>query len=74
MSWPIKSVSHDAELSQVIDLMIKEKISAVVVTLDKNSFGIVTHEDLLKVLLGFLNPKRDSHDGACRFWNLDRMT
>lgn len=50
MSWPIQSVSADADLSEVINLMVTEKISAVVLTEAEQAVGIVTHEDLLKVL------------------------
>ncbi|MEQ1875818.1 MAG: CBS domain-containing protein [Bdellovibrionia bacterium] len=56
MSWPIKTVTSDTGLNDVAQMMIKEKISAVLVTKSQRLVGIVTHEDLLKVLLSLLKP------------------
>ena len=50
MSWPVKSVSESANLLSVSDMMIKEKISAVLVAHNNDDLvGIITHEDLLRV-------------------------
>jgi acetoin utilization protein AcuB len=56
MSWPIKSVPSDTNLIEVAKMMIDEKISAVLVTKGHSLVGIVTHEDLLKVLTSVLKP------------------
>lgn len=68
MSWPIKSVPHNAELIEVVNIMIAEKISAVVVTQARQVVGIVTHEDLLKVLATFLGKSDDSVTKRLEVW------
>jgi CBS domain-containing protein len=50
MSRPVKSLPDDTELITVVNLMIDQKISAVAVTRDSEICGIITHEDLLRVL------------------------
>ncbi len=67
MSWPIKSVPHNTELLDVVNIMVAEKISAVVVTQARQVVGIVTHEDLLKVLTTFLG-KPDSVAKRLEAW------
>jgi predicted transcriptional regulator len=68
MSWPIKSVSHETDLSKVVEIMVNEKISAVVVTIGETSAGIVTHEDLLKLLSKFLKPPSSSPKERLEAW------
>lgn len=61
MSWPAISVKEDTPLSQVAEAMITEKVSSFLVTReDGETVGIVTSEDLLKVLHKMLSPS----DGA----------
>ena len=55
MSWPVGSVSYDANLIDVAKKMIEEKISCVVVYGDSKMVGIITHEDLLRVLAALLS-------------------
>src|SRR5687768_15893175 len=50
MSGPVKNVDYKTDLVEVAKLMVEEKISAVLVTQGAELIGIVTHEDLLKVL------------------------
>ncbi|MCX7978467.1 MAG: CBS domain-containing protein, partial [Bdellovibrionaceae bacterium] len=50
MSWPVKTVSQDTPLKSVCDRMIKEKVSAYLVMNKAQVVGIVTSEDLLRVL------------------------
>jgi acetoin utilization protein AcuB len=57
MSWPIKAVTHDTDLRVVIRRMVKEKISAFLVTYEGRVTGIVTSEDLLKLLFELLEDK-----------------
>jgi acetoin utilization protein AcuB len=57
MSWPVKTVSHDTDLRVVITKMIREKVSAFLVTHDSAIVGIVTSEDLLKLLYELLGDK-----------------
>ncbi|MBI3542633.1 MAG: CBS domain-containing protein [Deltaproteobacteria bacterium] len=54
MSWPVKSVHRNADLRRVAGLMVADKISAVLVMDGDRFVGIVTTEDLLKVLMGLL--------------------
>lgn len=54
MTAPVITVSEDAPLADVIEIMINKKISAVVIDQTK---GIITSEDMLKHLLAVV--KRD---------------
>lgn len=54
MSWPVKLLPHDFDIGAAIRIMIVEKISAVVVMQNEKMVGIVTHEDLLRVLSALL--------------------
>ena len=51
MSWPVKTIPAEASLSEAAELMIKHKISSVLVLGQDSKVGIVTHEDLLKILI-----------------------
>lgn len=55
MSWPVKTVHKDAPLKSVAQKMIKEKVSSYLVTDNSKVLGILTTEDMLKVLVGLLN-------------------
>lgn len=55
MSWPVKFVDQNESVKIACERMIAEKISAFLVT-DKNLVkGIVTTEDMLKLLARLLN-------------------
>ncbi|MGZ3650200.1 MAG: CBS domain-containing protein [Bdellovibrionota bacterium] len=55
MSWPVITVHQDMPLREAAQAMIKEKISALLVTDDtKNIVGILTTEDLLQKLVEIL--------------------
>lgn len=54
MSWPVNSVDRGADLRVVTGVMVTNKISSVLVTEGDRFVGIVTTEDLLKVLMGLL--------------------
>ena len=60
MSWPILSVEQDASLLDALAILLEQKVSAVLVT--KNNFpsGILTSEDLLRLLRDML---RDGESG-----------
>ncbi|MGE0616744.1 MAG: HPP family protein [Bacteriovoracia bacterium] len=51
MSWPVKTVSRFTEVGAVAAEMIKHKISAVMVVEGDAMQGIITTEDLLKLLV-----------------------
>ncbi len=50
MSWPIQFIEQSASISQAADLLIEKKISALVVTHDKEPVGILTSNDLLRII------------------------
>ncbi len=61
MTQPVKSVDASTDLKSVAHLMIDKKISAVlVVDDDYKMVGIVTHEDLLQVLVDILDDRTES--------------
>lgn len=47
MSWPVKTVKAGQSVREVTRRMIREKVSAFLVTDGLDVVGIVTHEDLL---------------------------
>lgn len=58
MNWPAETISSKAKLKEVAQEMINKKISALVITEDdEEATGIITHEDLLKVLVQLLSEK-----------------
>lgn len=59
MSWPVITRPESAPLTEVVELMIQKKISAVVVTRQEAMCGIVTSEDLLLVLRDLLGKERE---------------
>ncbi len=50
MTTPVRTVKKDANIKTVIALMLKYKISAVLVADNNEVVGIVTTDDLLKLL------------------------
>lgn len=55
MSWPAITLSEGTDLATAVNTMLKNKISAVVVTREEGEMaGIITNEDLLKVLAALL--------------------
>ena len=67
MSFPVKSVSEETKLLEAIHLMIDQKISALVVLRDNKMSGIVTHEDMLRLLATFLERPTPLSDKLYRF-------
>jgi acetoin utilization protein AcuB len=55
MSTALKVVPSNGEISQAIDLMLKEKVSSCLVANGNEVVGIVTYEDLLEMLNSYLN-------------------
>ena len=61
MSWPVKTVGGDVTIREVTRKMIEQKISSFVVTDDDDQLvGIITTEDLLKVLLKLMEDTPES--------------
>ena len=55
MSWPVQAVSDDTPIQTVAARMLHEKISAVLVKNERGQIhGILTTDDLLKLLLALL--------------------
>ncbi len=55
MSWPVKSLDVNVSLKEACDLFVKNKISSAVVVENDDVAGILTTEDLLKVLAHMLS-------------------
>lgn len=68
MSWPALSVEQDSDLRLVAERMIAEKVSSYLVRDVNRIVGIVTAEDLLKVLIDLL---ADPKSGAK--WTLEHV-
>lgn len=51
MSWPIQGIDHSSSIAEAAELLIEKKISCLIVTRDKKAVGIITSEDLLKLLV-----------------------
>jgi acetoin utilization protein AcuB len=62
MSWPAITLAENTDLATAVNTMLKNKISAIVVTREDLMVGIITNEDLLKVLAALLTepPKTQS--------------
>ncbi|HEX4926207.1 MAG TPA: CBS domain-containing protein [Bdellovibrionales bacterium] len=56
MSTPVKAVDHDTPLTTAARMMIEQKISAVIVIENSRMTGILTTEDMLRVLVSLLEP------------------
>jgi CBS domain-containing protein len=54
MSWPVLSVPEEAPILEVVDSMLNRKVSAILVTKGDVPSGIVTSDDLLRVLRDLL--------------------
>jgi len=60
LSWPVKTVESNLSIHEVTRRMIKEKISAFLVTEKQDVVGIITTEDLLLYLDSLLSEKEKS--------------
>lgn len=65
MSWPAIVVDVSGELRSVAERMVGEKVSSLLVREKGRIIGIITAEDLLKVLISIL-----SDPGASSRWSL----
>ncbi|MEZ4813928.1 MAG: CBS domain-containing protein [Bdellovibrionota bacterium] len=65
MSWPIKSLADDTPLAAVVDVMLKEKISSLMLTQENALVGIITTDDLLEIL------RRHINNEQATFWGED---
>lgn len=52
MSCPVRTLPENSKLVDAVDLMIDKKVSAIVVMSGDEVAGIITHEDLLRLLAG----------------------
>lgn len=68
MSWPAVTVDQNTDLRLVAQKMVTEKISSLLVCSGIKTVGIVTAEDLLKVLVELL-----SDPGTPKRWTLDHV-
>lgn len=60
MSWPVHSFDKAALLKTVVRKMIEEKASSFLITDKEKIVGIITTEDMLKVLENFLDASDES--------------
>lgn len=67
MAWPVLTVSKDADLRTVIALMLGNRVSAVLVRDGGKAVGILTTDDMLKILAELLV------DGEPSQWSLRSM-
>ncbi|MEK6578465.1 MAG: CBS domain-containing protein [Bdellovibrionota bacterium] len=59
MTWPVRTVADDVPVQDVARRMLKEKVSALlVVDRTRKIRGIVTTDDLLKLLIRLLDKER----------------
>ncbi len=74
MTSPVKVVDLNSPLTEVLSLMVENKISAVMVN-DKNDFvGILTTEDLMKSFIGLLSQNEEhAHRPISFFFNGDTL-
>lgn len=54
MNWPVVSVEQTTPLAKAVKMMMEEKISALLVTRGGTVAGIITSEDMLRVLYDLL--------------------
>lgn len=58
MGWPVLAIDQSSELRSVAECMLTKKVSALLVQHEGRTVGIITTDDLLKVLVNLLgNPK-----------------
>jgi CBS domain-containing protein len=68
MSWPVKSVDRRTDLKLVARRMLSEKVSSLIVRDGAHTVGLVTTDDLIKVLVEMLD-----EDRGPRRWSLEDL-
>lgn len=68
MQSPVRQVESDTSVSEVIEIMTDEKISCVLVTEENRIAGIVSHEDLLRLLDQKMTSPADVLRGKINNW------
>lgn len=59
MSWPVISVSEESEIASVANLMLKHKISSLLITSESGQVrGIVTVDDILRYVAASPEPQQ----------------
>lgn len=64
MSWPVKTLPENTNLVVAIEMMVQNKISSLVITRDEQMTGIVTNEDLLRLLASLLKSSESLKERA----------
>lgn len=63
MTWPARTVSEENSVKEVTEILLRDKISAVLVSdIHDHVKGIITTDDLLKLLLKFLEKSPDENN------------
>lgn len=60
MGWPVQAVDQNSDLRVVAEKMLTDKISALLVKRANEVVGIVTTDDLMKVLIELLSDPKTS--------------
>ena len=68
MSWPVKAVDHRMELRAVVERMLVDKVSSLLVKKGECPVGIITTDDLMRVLIDILSEPKGSVQ-----WNLEQV-
>ena len=70
MSWPVQTVDQNCDIRWAAELMILEKVSSFLVKNQNQIIGIITAEDLIRILIEVLSdpqtPKKWSLKGSMR--------
>lgn len=54
MAWPVLAVDHESDLMHAVHMVLDHRVSALLVRDSGRAVGIVTTDDLLRVLAGYL--------------------
>jgi CBS domain-containing protein len=71
MSWPVQTVDDSTPLQEVARLMLKQKISALLVRNTEGGYidGILTTDDLLKALVAVLSKAQGGESLTLKGWS-----
>lgn len=68
MTWPVMTVLETDSIKSVVDNMLKEKVSALIVERRDFAAGIITTHDMLRVLSGLLKEDTPSAKMTLSEW------
>jgi len=68
MSWPAKFIPDNAPVTLAAEIMVRDKVSSLLIVNGNDVMGIITSEDLLKVLLKVMNEPEVSKIDELKAW------